>query len=82
MNQKELKIMTEISNSSSKGFPKLLDYGKVHSNGSNIMKTYHNHSFIIMNKLGMSLKDMIIYLKNRFHLVDTLKLGIKLITII
>ena len=33
-----------------------------------------------MNKLGISLKDMLIFLQNKFCLIDTLKLGIKLIT--
>ena len=35
-----------------------------------------------MNKLGISLKDVIFYLLNRFHLIDTIKLGIKLIALI
>ena len=37
MNEKELKIMSEINNTTSKGFPKLVDYGKIESIGQNIL---------------------------------------------
>jgi len=83
MNDREIIIMNKINNISSKGFPKVIDYGEIDTIiESNIETKYNKHSFIIMNKLGKSLKDMLITFQKRFCLIDTLKLGIKLINLI
>ena len=46
------------------------------------MSKYHGCDFIVMEKLGMSLKDMLMNIDDSFCLVDTLKIGIQLINLV
>ena len=68
--------MKDILRANLNGFPKMIDWGEVDMSSFPELKNYHGYKFIVMEKAGMSLKDMLTNVQVNFCLVDTLKLGI------
>ena len=69
--------MKDIDAANIKGFPKFIEQGTIKV-GSECpeFKKYNGYQFIVMEKLGMSLKDILVDILNKFCLIDTLKIGI------
>lgn len=61
----------------------LHDWGTVERGETyQVLSKFIRCDFIVMEKLGMSLKDMLMNVDENFCLVDTLKIGIQLIDLV
>ena len=69
--------MKDIDMANIKSFPKFIDEGTAII-GSQFpeFNKYQGSQFIVMEKMGMSLKDILGSVLDKFCLVDTLKIGI------
>ena len=77
VHREEIQILKDLQAADIPGFPKLVDYGKLNI-GSNFheYQQYNGYEFMVMEKVGMSFKDILQNVLTNFCLIDTLKIGI------
>ena len=80
VNYLEYSIMENLHNAHSKSFPKPQDNGLISKEKANELRLKDETVFMVMQKLGMSLKNMLLDEKLlNFTFEDTLKVGMQLL---
>jgi hypothetical protein len=75
-----LKIVT--SNNHLTGLPKIIDFGYVDAENARSLNVQENSMFIVQEKYGPSIKDLLLNNTNKLSKIDTVLIGIQLIKII
>mmetsp|Transcript_3748 Transcript_3748/g.5670 ORF Transcript_3748/g.5670 Transcript_3748/m.5670 type:complete len:119 (-) Transcript_3748:610-966(-) len=75
--------MAEIMKHKVRGLPMMLDHGKTDfSEDNHPLRRFKGKSFIVQEKYGISLKDIMYEQKIRINNVDLFKIGVQLLKIV